>query len=288
MSHWPDVLSRRPRLTQVELYWPHLPLELEGLRLLHVGDLHTRGWGAAEEALSRLLAEPRFDLLVCTGDLCYPHRPKLFCTDHAAPEAAGRHTAGGFRLYPNVATALDVCARLFSRLPRPAVAVQGNHDPKALMERLAALGVTILANAAAVVPLPGRAPLQVVGVRCANRDRTDAAAALAQLRGGLFTIALCHYPELAEALAAGGADLVLAGHTHGGQLCLPGGRPLMTHSRTGRRYVAGLERLASTLVFTTRGAATTFLHLRLFCPAELALLTLRRGPIALSGERQAG
>ena len=155
--------------------------------------------------------------------------------------------------------------------------VQGNHDSGEFLDEMEKMGVTVLANACQPVKLPHGGRLNLCGIRGLGRRTADIPETLSHMEPDIFTIGLCHYPEMAEALAAGGVDLILTGHTHGGQLCLPGGRSIITHSQTGRRYSKGLEQLGDSYVYTVRGVGTTFIPIRMFCPPEVARITLRRG-----------
>ena len=79
--------------------------------------------------------------------------------------------------------------------------------------------------------------------------------------------------ELADVAAANGFDLYLAGHTHGGQVCLPGGRPIITHMVRLRRYASGLWRHGSMVGYTSTGVGITALPVRYFSRGEVVLLT---------------
>lgn len=155
-------------------------------------------------------------------------------------------------------------------------AIQGNHDPDEFMDALVELGVKVLANETQQLEVKG-GYLNLCGLRGHGRKTADIPTAVQGLDGESFSIAAIHYPEMAEAVAAAGVDLILAGHTHGGQICLPNGRAVITHSRTGLKYASGLERLGESYVYTCRGIGTTVVPLRIFCRPEIVRITLRRG-----------
>ncbi|MBN1845700.1 MAG: metallophosphoesterase [Sedimentisphaerales bacterium] len=274
-----DIVSSTARWTHLRLDFPRLPTGLEGLRLVVLGDLHSFGWHRPERRLLSDLGRRSCDLMLCTGDICHPHRMHLFGKDRQ-PEWSGIQERFGCRwIAPEVTRAVEVLGRLVEAA-RPrlgAFAVQGNHDPALLYERLAGRQVRCLDNESLAVEIPGGGMLQLCGVRCGSRDSTDVPAALLGLSPERFTIGLCHLPELAEPLAAGGVELVLCGHTHGGQLCLPNGRPLMTHSRTGATYLRGLYHTQAGYIYVTRGVGSTLVPFRLFCPPEVVYVTLHRG-----------
>jgi len=267
-------------LTELELYWPDLPDELAGLSLIHVSDLHIRGDGPHEKCLRQVLRSP-CDMLFGTGDFCYQFRLanpvfRGLVSQEPHPVGLSRY---GFTGAPHAATAFQVCNDIFAEY-RPSLgmfAVKGNHDSEEFMRRLGDIGFTVLANQAVPAQTPAGGRLNVCGIRTSSRSLADIPRALLDLDPNLFTIALCHYPEMTEPLAAAGANLVLAGHTHGGQICLPGRRPLATHSNTGRKYASGLMRTDPGYAYTSRGLGCTTLHLRLFCPPEVTRITLHRG-----------
>ena len=87
-------------------------------------------------------------------------------------------------------------------------------------------------------------------------------------------IVLCHFPDLFPAARHLEPDLYLAGHTHGGQVCLPGGFPLLTHDRVPRRFCKGIHRIDKTWFIVSRGLGFSGPPIRLFCPAEAMELTL--------------
>lgn len=263
-------------ITEITACFPSLPEELEGLRLIHVSDMHTRGYGATERRIRRVL-EAGAEAVLCTGDSCWQTRIGNPLVDTPAFEA-GRQSGfsrEGLTFAPRTAIALMVWRQLLEGLSFPlgVYAISGNHDSPELLEELSPLGVRILHNETVIL----NAQLQLAGLHGASRISYDIPAALEQAAPDRFTIALTHFPETAPALAAAGMNLILAGHTHGGQICLPGGRPLTTHSRCGRDFVAGFTTLGDSLLYTSRGAGYSLLPLRVNCPAEIVRFTLHRG-----------
>ena len=123
------------------------------------------------------------------------------------------------------------------------------------------------------------ADIDPAGIRIAHDDQIVGAdiapAALADMPGG-YRILLKHSPELLDEAAAANVSLYLRGHTHGGQICLPGGITIMTNIRAPRRYASGLWRHGDMAGFTTIGAGVSVMPLRFFSEGEVAVITLRR------------
>lgn len=245
---------RRPRLERLTLQLPNLPAALDGLRIGQISDLHLGMRFAAENArwaAERISAEQP-DLLVLTGD--------FVSFAHAIPELP------------------EVLAPLRARpAPLGTYAVPGNHDywegVPAIRRALEPLGVTFLINAHRRLRY-GAADLVVAGVDDMWDGTADVGAALHGVPDEAFTLLLSHCPDLADEAASHGVSLQLSGHTHGGHLWLPllGSFCLPRH---GWRYPIGHHRVGSLHVYVSRGIGG--IPLRLGCPPEATLFTLRRG-----------
>ena len=81
MMQWQDFIVTKARLTRVELYLPQLPNGLDGLRIFQFGDLHTWGFRVSEKHLYELLRRESYDLLIVSGDLCYPHSVRFWSSN---------------------------------------------------------------------------------------------------------------------------------------------------------------------------------------------------------------
>jgi predicted MPP superfamily phosphohydrolase len=89
---------------------------------------------------------------------------------------------------------------------------------------------------------------------------------------------MCHYPDILPKVADLAPDLYLTGHTHGGQMALPGGTPIMRHDTLPRQLCTGIHRAFGTVLVVNRGFGfTTPLMVRLFCPTEVVEITVRSG-----------
>ena len=145
----------------------------------------------------------------------------------------------------------------------------GNHDGDLLVPQLSALGVRLIVHERVEVSLRGTG-VELIGFPGPDRLDLDERflRALPPRRAGVPRIILSHYPDLVRAAEAAGlaADLFLAGHTHGGQICLPGGVPILRHDSLDRKFCRGVHDYAGTCLVVTRGLGYTTLPLRVFCP----------------------
>jgi hypothetical protein len=253
------LLVFRPRpasvqLTRLELALPGLPAAFDGYRLLHISDLHVGRHDRPARVRARLAAADgaEADLVVFTGDLT----DDLHQIDPAAETLASLPARDG------------------------TVAVLGNHDNWLGAARVRAAlrhrGLTPLVNQHLDLHR-GEATLHLVGVdNSAYAERDDIGKAMAGMGEEGTVILLSHAPDIVLRPLATRAALVLCGHTHGGQISLPLYGPLYVPSRMGRRYASGLFPRGEGWLFVNRGLGEIFPALRVLCPREIALITLRR------------
>ncbi|MDO7841458.1 metallophosphoesterase [Sphingomonas immobilis] len=244
-----DPAVRRARIAMAD--WP---AGAKPVRAVLISDIHIGSPAMDERRLDRIVTQIdalRPDIVLIAGDFINGHEP-----GSAARFAPGL-LAPLSRLHP----------------PLGVIAVAGNHDywtgRDALRSQLAAARVMMLDNRAIL-----RGPLVIGGV---SDDYTDHAKLgvtereMRSLRGAPVT--LTHSPDLAPSLT-GEAPLVLAGHTHCGQIVLPFYGPLAEVSRFRSRYRCGLVREGTRTVIVTAGLGTSNVPLRLGAPPDLWLLTL--------------
>ena len=279
-------------LSEISLYYPRLPGALDGLSLVFFSDLHCRNHGRKERKLHDFLRSRPAEMLLCAGDLCFQ-----FCLGNPLVPHDSRYrslgfgfTGAGIFFRPRVSRTVSVLRLISSdvNFPLGSYVVRGNHDSDDLMAAIDELGFTVLSNQSRQLPTLAGGRFNLVGIDGKQHGAMDIPGALLGTDPVLFTIGLCHYPDTAEALTAGGVDLVLAGHTHGGQICLPSGRAVRSHINTANRYARGLTRLGGGYLYTTRGVGCSLVPVRIFCPPEVALIRLHRGDPADSSIRTRG
>ena len=250
---WFEAGWLRTRVLEVDVRG--LPDAFEGLRIAHLSDFHlgppSRGRVAVERAVD-WVEERRPDLVCVTGDLV-------------------SHPRGEARL-----------RALLGRLGRPYV-VLGNHDVavtrdpfsrKAELDDLAALAVLLRAEAGSIER--SGAVAQLVGVDAESYPAGEARPWEIADTGADLRILLCHFPGIVRRLPAGVFHLVLSGHLHAGQICLPLPRRRVTLAHPRARYVAGLYDTPGGPMHVSPGLGTTFVPFRFFARPEVTELVLRR------------
>ena len=257
LFRWGAARALGLEMTELTVSQPDLPRAFDGYRILHLTDLHLDNLVDTAAVLADRIAGVDTDLCVITGDI----RDNI----HAPLEPLiGRlnHVVSAVRAKDGV------------------LGVLGNHDSAAMVLPMEGLGIRVLLNETVSFER-GADMLHVTGLDDVNRFETEAAhAALASAPEG-FCVALVHSPEVA-ARAAAGHRLYLTGHTHGGQICLPSRRPFATGLKRHRDLASGVWRYGDMVGYTSRGVGACVIPFRLYCPGEIVLLTLRRGPDAVS------
>nr|MCU0687091.1 metallophosphoesterase [Polyangiaceae bacterium] len=176
------------------------------------------------------------------------------------------------------ALADELAARVGALRAPTKLAVLGNHDlwtdHDRLQRALERAGARVLINDAARLPPPFD-DVAVIGLDDPWTGEPDAVRALAAGAGAQLTIALCHSPDGLAFARGRGIDLMFAGHTHGGQIALPGPRPVvLPPGPYSKQLPFGLHRVEGTWVFVSRGVGATELPMRTFAPPDVALVTI--------------
>ncbi|MEO7328475.1 MAG: metallophosphoesterase [Minicystis sp.] len=224
------------------------PLRLAFVSDLHLGPTTPR---ATLDAAFTLLREAAPDVLVLGGDYVF-----LDATQARADELRDRVAA----------------------VPaRTKIAVMGNHDlwtDHGLLERaLAEAGATVLINDALRLPAP-HDEVAILGLDDPWTGQPDGARAIAACRDAPLRIAVSHSPEGLPYFRGGGVSLLLSGHTHGGQIALPGPRPIIVPGPLSKRWPFGRHEVEGLTLFVSRGVGTGELPIRTFAPPDIAVFTL--------------
>jgi predicted MPP superfamily phosphohydrolase len=248
------------RLSTHEMRIPNLPAGLEGFRLVQLSDLQADAYTDAEKmsAYIELANAQQPDIIVFGGDLV---------------------TRGTAHILPGA----KMMGRLRARLG--VFACLGDHDywadPRAITQQLEENGVTTVEDSVlALAASPTRISLTILTNVYSRRPSTATLERLRQQRpeDAAVHLVLSHQPtpELIQFAKGNGYHLLLAGHTHGGQVVFkPFGFPLNV-SQTETRYYSGFYQIENLLVSVTNGLGLTFAPFRYQAPAEVTLIVLRR------------
>lgn len=238
---------------RIEMRLPRLPGAFDGMTIAHLSDLHLGPYVSEEHLLEavRMTNALKPEVIVLTGDLV---------------------NSSWHYIQP--------CAEIIERFEAPlgVYAVLGNHDYwvgflNHMVQSVRETGIVLLRNEA--VPITrGRETIYIVGIDDLWLRLADVKRALETVPRGACKIALMHEPDFADISAQAEIDLQLSGHSHGGQVRLPGIGPLIL-PKYGEKYPMGAYRVGTfTRLYTTRGVGVLPPGVRFNCPPEITFLTL--------------
>ena len=215
--YWLDV-------SHVQIKSAKLPKGSRPIRIAHISDLHSDVQPVLEDRLPAAIAAERPDLIVFTGDSI--------------------NNVDGFERFRNCLTEIAKIA--------PTFAVKGNWDAWywTNLELFAGTGARELNGGSMQITVDGL-PIWIAGVGVENERKME--EAIASMPPDAFKIFLYHYPDLIKEPAVQNVDLYCAGHTHGGQVALPLYGAIITFSKFGKQYEAGLYREGATWLYVNRG-----------------------------------
>jgi predicted MPP superfamily phosphohydrolase len=243
--------AERVELRHNRVALPSVPKAFDGFKILHISDMHVDMNPGAMRQLEALVTGLSYDICVLTGDF-------------------RAQTYGPFD------ATLEGLASVRARLAGPVFGVLGNHDSIRMVPAMEEMGIRMLLNEAEVIAR-GDERLHLAGIDDAHYFRVDnIEKAAAQIPHDEFSILLSHTPEIYRQAANADFDLLLAGHTHGGQICLPGSIPVTLDAKLPRRMGAGAWTYKRMAGYTSVGAGSCIVAVRLNCPPEITLHRLER------------
>lgn len=244
--------AAHPRLVRVDLSFNNLPMAFDGFTILHLTDLHLDFMPELSKRISELVRGLAPDICVMTGDYMTGSR------------------RDGYK------TILEPMARIVSAVDarHGVYATLGNHDTWKVVTPFEAMGIQVLVNETCRIEKDGQ-EISITGTDDPHEHYTPDMVRALETAHGEFKLALVHTPELYREAQKNGYSLYLAGHTHGGQICLPGGLPLVVHLNKGHRFYRGLWQYGDMTGYTGQGAGAVGIPIRLNTFSEVTLLTLR-------------
>lgn len=256
-----------PRIVRKEIVLRRWPERLDGFTIALLSDFHYDPHFSVHplRASIGMVNGLHPDLIVLTGD---------FVTE----------PFGGRAKAEEAADAAEPCAQLLRQMQAPygLWAVLGNHDavtdPNRVIESLNAVGIQVLGNQSVPIERSG-SRFWLAGVDDVLENRSDLDAALHKIPANEPVVLLAHEPDFADDVARFPVDLQLSGHSHGGQVRIPFMRPLWLPA-LAKKYIWGLYKIGGLTLYTNPGLGTVGLPVRMNCPPEITLLTVRRSVTA--------
>jgi len=243
--------AARVQVRHNDVRFTKLPSAFNGFTLLHMSDFHADMSDGAMCRLEQILPDLSYDLCVLTGD----YRGATF----------GKFDDALARMRP-----------VLAHIKRPIYGVLGNHDSIRMVPDLELMGIRMLLNECQPI-ICRDATIYLAGIDDAHYFRVDnIEKAASSIPHEAFSILLSHTPEIYRQAAHAGFDLLLSGHTHGGQICLPGSIPLTLESNLPRLFGAGAWQYHNMSGYTSSGVGSSIVTVRLNCLPEITLHRLWR------------
>ena len=240
----------RIRIREHEVGLAGLPTAFDGYTLLQISDPHVDINPQTVHALIERVGALEYDTCVLTGDY-------------------------RFRTFGEFEPTLRAMADLRSHLKDPVYAVLGNHDSIRMVPGLEAMGIHVLLNESVALKRKD-ATIYLAGIDDAHYYQVDNIEKAAHdIPHEALSILLSHTPEAYRNAAHAGFRLMLCGHTHGGQICLPGSIPVITDADCPRALAAGPWKYHGLIGYTSVGAGASIVDVRLNCLPEITLHRLR-------------
>ena len=243
--------AKRIALREIDLKFVNLPRQFDNFSILHLSDLHFDGMPGIEDIILDLLEKKEVDICVFTGDYRADlHGPIKKIMKSLEKIVSSVKSSNGF------------------------LGILGNHDGCHMVTPMENMGIRMLINESFGIERDGEI-LQFIGTDDVHYYYTDQVWNALENVNSKFSIALVHSPELYDVAAKMGVDLYLCGHTHGGQICLPGGIPIITHVNHGRKFYKGIWRFKGLRGITNVGAGSS-IPVRFNTQGEVLILRLKR------------
>ncbi|MGP8330435.1 MAG: metallophosphoesterase [Methanosarcinaceae archaeon] len=223
-----------------------LPESFQDFKILHLSDLHLDIDPAITDAIIKKVEKQAYDLCVLTGDYRWKTHGPILMTEIQKLSA---HLKCPFGVY----------------------AILGNHDFIEMVPYFEDLNIRMLINESVVVQRNG-ATIGLAGVDDPHfYGAHDLLKATESITPQAVKILLAHSPELFSLAHQFGYNFYLCGHTHGGQICLPGGHPVVVNATSPRKFARGAWKFRNMHGYTSRGTGSSGIPVRFFCPPEMTI-----------------
>ena len=244
--------AKNIHINKFTLEFPDLPEKFDGYKILHLSDLHLDTLPGIEDIIINKIKNLQYDLCVMTGDY-------------------RKNTLGSFMQIINPLKKI-----VSAKKPKDGIiAIFGNHDTYLMLKQFDKMGIKLLANESISISR-GNDKITLTGTDDPFYYYTDQAINALEENINGFKIALVHTSELYETAEQNAYNLYLCGHTHGGQICLPGGIPIITHQFEGKKFYKGQWNFKNMKGYTSQGCGTSGIPIRFYSQSEITLFTLKR------------
>ncbi|MBT3209986.1 MAG: metallophosphoesterase [Bacteroidetes bacterium] len=239
-------------INEKDFYFENLPAAFDGYKIMHLSDLHFDTLEGIENIIAKLIKSQSCDICVITGD----YRKK--------------NTGGVARISEPIQTIVNALQQKDG-----IYSVFGNHDSYLMLNPLEKAGINVLPNESLAIK-KGNEQIVITGIDDPHSYYTDQIVDTIEESNGEFKILLAHSPEMFREAEKNGYSLYFCGHTHAGQICLPGGIPLITHLYDGKKFYKGKWQYKKLSGYTSSGCGVSGIPIRFNCIGEVAILTLKK------------
>ncbi|MGB2762322.1 MAG: metallophosphoesterase [Minisyncoccales bacterium] len=249
------------KIERISVEIENLSKSFDGVKIIHLTDFHSRNFGEREKKILEIIKKLNPDFIFITGDFI----------DHTTED-------------------IDSCQEFWRELGKQEqgkiFGVFGNHEHywnknfsiNSLKNLLEESEIIILSNENKKI-FRDDGYFYLVGVDDPDTGNDDLGKAMGETEKNIPKILLAHSPDIINNLDSLGKekiDLILAGHTHGGQIRIPFIRPFWVPTKNRGKYASGLFKVGSVYLYVNRGIGTTILPIRFNCPPEIAVIELRK------------
>jgi predicted MPP superfamily phosphohydrolase len=239
------------------------------LKILHLSDLHLSYDEADKIKFLRTITKDEYDMVVLTGDI-FENYTGL---QHASSLLANKPRLGAYAVLGNHDYYdYNMFHKTFGRIVKKFRHPRLKRDVRPIVDALESNGITVMRNCAQTLT---NAPVHVIGIDYPGIDEKLLQELVANAPNNHLILALFHIPHGLDMLANNGIDVAFGGHTHGGQIRIPGIGAIITDSELSRKEASGLIYRGNTAIHISRGlGADPKTNFRLFCPPHATLIEL--------------
>lgn len=245
------------QIEKISIEIENLPEEFEGTKIVHLTDFHSKNFGEREKRVLEILKNLNPDFVFITGDLIDHSTKDLNSCQEFWQELGNQHQGKVFGVLGNHEHWL------------------GSPDVVAIKKLLEKSGISILNNENRKI-FQDNNYIYLLGVDDPDSEKDDLSKAIIDTEENIPKILLAHSPDIIDNLRKEKVDLILTGHTHGGQVIIPFIKPFWIPTKNRGKYASGLFEVNDTLLYVNRGIGTAALPIRFNCPPEITVIELER------------